>query len=353
MQAIVLEDQGVLNLRNRDMPGAEKDPAENAEVLVRTAATGICGSDIPRAFAGKAYHYPLVLGHECSAVVEDGGGSDYSRGDRVVLFPLIPRADDPFTAIGEYALGNGYDYYGSRRDGGMQEYLRVSAANLRPVPNHVSLLEASMTEPAAVALHGVNKFRDFSAASALVIGGGPIGAMVAQFLRIRGCVAVWVAEPDSRKRTILETMGFEVIDPTATDTVDAIRDLTGGEGVQCVVEAVGLPVTFEQAFRCCATRGELVLMGNIAGSLELSETLVSSVLRRELTIYGTWNSRITPLGRSEWDEVLLRLGRSLQVKSLISHEVPIAEVPDTMRAMYDRSMWFNKVVVIMDSNNAF
>ncbi|TVR66927.1 MAG: galactitol-1-phosphate 5-dehydrogenase [Spirochaetaceae bacterium] len=353
MQAIVLEDKGVLNVRNRDVPPPSSEEVEGGEVLVRTVATGICGSDLPRAFQGKAYHYPLVLGHECSAVVEDPGTSEWSRGDRVVIFPLIPRRDDPFTVVGEYALGSGYDYYGSRRDGGMQEYLRVPASNLRVVPDHVSLLEASMTEPAAVALHGVDKLRIQPASSALVIGGGPIGAMVAQFLRIRGCLSVTAAEPDPRKREVLETMGFTVIDPSREDTVQVMRELTGGAGAQCVVEAVGLPATFEQAFRCCATGGQLVLMGNIVGSLELSETLVSSILRRELTIHGTWNSRVTPLGRSEWEEVLSRLGSSLQVKPLISHQVSIGEVPEIMQAMYDRSTWYNKVVVIMDADRAF
>ncbi|TVQ41279.1 MAG: galactitol-1-phosphate 5-dehydrogenase [Spirochaetaceae bacterium] len=344
MQAIVLKSQGQLEIEQRPLP----ERFGPGQALVRVAAAGICGSDIPRAFDGKAYHYPLVLGHEFSAVVEDPADSGLQAGQRVVVFPLLPRLDDPFSLIGEYAVSSDYDYYGSRRDGGMQQYLWVPRANLIPVPDHVSLVAAAMTEPAAVSLHAVSKLRVASATVALVIGGGPIGVMVAQFLRIRGCTAVWVAEPDGRKRELARNLGFDVIDPTAEDTVAAIAERSNGRGADCVVEAVGLALTFEQAFRACATFGQLVLLGNPAGSLSLSAELVSTILRRELTIYGTWNSKVTPVGHSEWDEVLGRMGQTLVVEPLISHRVTIAEAPAIMEAMYSRQTWFNKVIVQMD-----
>ena len=66
VKAVVLENNGVLSYKDVDMPV----PVNTQDVLVRIAAVGVCGSDIPRAFHGKAYHYPLILGHEFSAVVE-------------------------------------------------------------------------------------------------------------------------------------------------------------------------------------------------------------------------------------------------------------------------------------------
>ena len=345
MQAIVLKGQGQLEIEERPLP----ERFGPRQALVRVAATGICGSDIPRAFDGKAYHYPLVLGHELAGVVEDPADSGLEAGSRVVVFPLLPRREDPFSLIGEYAVSSDYDYYGSRRDGGMQQYLWVPRANLIPIPGHVSLLEAAMTEPAAVSLHAVNKVRVVSDAVALVIGGGPIGVMVAQFLRIRGCTVVYVAEPDQRKRAVAQGLGFETIDPATADTVESITERSHGRGADCVVEAVGLPETFEQAFRACATFGQLVLLGNLAGSLSLNEKLVSTILRRELTIYGTWNSKVTPTGHSEWDEVLQRMGKTLVVEPLISHRLAIEETTSMMNAMYNRTAWFNKVIVQMDA----
>ncbi len=342
MKSLVLTSNGVLSIQERPLPKR----VGPGSVLVRVAAAGVCGSDIPRAFMNGAYHYPLVLGHEFSGIVEDGADSSgYVKGDRVVVFPLIPDPADPFVQIGELAVSSGYDYFGSRRDGGFQEFLQVPEENLLKVPQHVDLVAAAMTEPAAVALHGVAKLTIPVKATALVIGGGPIGLMVAQWLRIRGAAQVIVAEPDDRKRPIAEELGFVTIDAKKLDTVETVRDMTDGGGASCVVEACGLPVTFRQAINSAATFGQVVFLGNIHGSLELTEREVSSILRRELKMFGTWNSKITPAGKSEWDEVLFRLGRELRVKELISHTPTLEESPQILRGMFEKSFWFNKVVI--------
>jgi hypothetical protein len=169
-------------------------------VLVRVGGVGVCGSDLLRFAYGTAYHYPLVLGHEFSAVVDEvPDGSRFAPGDKVAVFPLLPREGDPFTQIGEWALGAAYDYFGSRRDGAMAERLWWPEANLVPVPAHVPLVHAAVVEPAAVALHAVRKLRVPAHGSALVIGAGPIGALAAQWLRILGWTKVFVADVDSRK----------------------------------------------------------------------------------------------------------------------------------------------------------
>ena len=342
MKSVVLSSNASLSVQERELPASI---GENS-LLVKVAAAGICGSDIPRAFLNGAYHYPLVLGHEMSGIVEQSNGSELFREeDRVVIFPLLPNPSDPFVQIGELAVSSGYDYFGSRRDGGFQEYLQVPEANLIRVPDHVDLLEAALTEPAAVALHGVSKLRIPTAATALVIGGGPVGLMVGQWLRIRGAARVLIAEPDDRKRRIAEELGFGIVDPKLGDTVETVQEVTGGRGAECVVEACGLPQTFRQALNSAATFGQVVFLGNIEDSLELGKKEVSSILRRELTIYGTWNSKITPAGRSEWDEVLLRMGRELQVGPLISHRPSLDEAPSTLKEMFEKSFWFNKVVI--------
>ena len=84
MKALVLESNGNLVVSERVVPPAPCDPS----LLVRVAACGICGSDIPRAFDNAAYHHPLVMGHELSAIVEEScTGSRFKAGDRVAVFP--------------------------------------------------------------------------------------------------------------------------------------------------------------------------------------------------------------------------------------------------------------------------
>lgn len=342
MKAAVLEAPDTLV--HKEIPDPE--PFGKRPVLVRVGGVGVCGSDLLRFAHATAYHYPLVLGHEFSAVVEQSpDDSRFATGDKVAVFPLLPRQDDAFTQVGQWALSEGYDYFGSRRDGGMAERLWVPEANLVPVPQHVPLLHAAVVEPAAVALHAVHKLTVPAAGTALVIGAGPIGALAAQWLRILGWSRVLVADVDTRKLDIMRGLGFEVIDASVRDTVTAAKELTSGLGVDAAVEASGLPVTFLQCLRSTAPQGQVLVLGDLKGDVTIPRPLISSLIRRELVVLGTWNSRITPAGRSEWDMVVTHIadGR-LQVAPLISHTPPLEEVPQFMGDMAAGRVWSNKVV---------
>ena len=341
MRAVVLTGPNALAVTEV----AEPKKVGHRPVLVRVGAVGVCGSDVLRYGRGKAYHYPLVLGHEFSAIVEEvPEDSRFRRGDRVAVFPLIPSPDDPMTAIGEYALATDYDYFGSRRDGGLEERLWVPEANLFKVPDGTPLAHAAMVEPAAVALHAMRKLEIPAHATALVIGAGPIGALAAQWLRILGCSRVIVADVDERKLGLMSSLGFETINAAAEDTVDSVGALTGGRGPDIVVEATGSPAALVQGIRAAAALGQVMLLGDLSGDLLLEQKVVSSILRRELRLYGTWNARVTPVGHSDWDMVIHHLGTDLKVDELISHVRPLSEAPATFEQLLNRDIWYNKVL---------
>ena len=342
MKALILEEDKKLTVGERPLPSRVSDD----DLLIRIAACGVCGSDIPRGFENGAYHHPLVMGHEFSGIVaEEKTGSEFRSGDRVVIFPLIPtNRQDKAYATGDYAQCKEYDYFGSRRDGAFEEYLYVPEANLFRIPDHVNILHAAMTEPAAVALHGVRKLHIRAGDSALVIGGGPIGNMTAQWLRIHGCDRVMVADIDERKLTIAADMGFTAINSRATDLVAEVHRLTDGEGAPRVVEACGLPQTFLQAVQGAATFGEVVFMGNIHGEFTIGEKDFSSILRRELTIYGTWNSKVVPRGQDDWSTALRYMDRELIVAPLISDVVSLDEGPAIFDSIVHRKNFHNKVI---------
>jgi len=342
MQSLILEAPGQFTFQPDGLPPVER-PSEDS-VLVRVAACGICGSDLPRAFdPGGAYHYPLVLGHEFSAVVQEEGFG-VKPGDRVTVFPLLPKPGQSEYDTGDFAQTTNYDYYGSRRNGGMQQFLQVPVRNLFPIPDHVKLLHAACTEPAAVALHGVRKLRIAAGDTAVVIGAGPIGNMTAQWLRIGGCRRVFVVDVDARKLKIAANMGFEPINASAGDPVQQLFDLTDGKGAQRVVEACGMPSTFAQAIACAAVFGEVVFMGNIHGEFRLGEKAFSSILRRELTLHGTWNSKIVPRGTDDWSTVLKYMDRELQIAPLITDTPTLAEGASIFSSIRERRRYHNKVI---------
>lgn len=341
MKAAIL--YGVRDIRIEDVPVPE--PAGTAPTLVRIDAVGVCGSDVLRFGVGKGYGFPLVLGHEMSGTLaEDSPSGRLKAGTRVAVFPCIPNPDDAMTEIGEYTLSTGYDYFGSRRDGGLEEYLRVPERNLFELRDDMSVMEGAMVEPAGVALHAVRKAPVSANASALVIGAGPIGMLAAQWLRVLGVTRVIVADVDERKRRLADRLGFETIDATAGACDEQVLERTAGRGADIAVEASGLALTFLQAINAAAHSGHVILLGDLRDDAVLAKETVSRILRRELVLHGTWNAKITPRDGSEWDMVIAHLGRSVVGVDLISHVIDIDDAQQAFTDLADRALWSNKTI---------
>ena len=310
MKALVLEENGKLVWRECQLR------VVGGWYRMRIAAAGICGSDIGRGFKGGAYHYPLVMGHEFSAVVEEAPkGGKYAPGTLAAVYPLLPCGTCAACAKGFIQLCERYDYFGSRRDGAFAEELYVPESNILPVPDGVTPEEAAMTEPAAVAYHGTHGFEMGQGASALVIGGGPIGLIAAQWLRIRGAGEIAVADIDPLKLEFAAKFGF-----VAMDAEDATRSSRSAD-YDVVVEACGVSATRTMAVELCARKGVVSFIGNPADDWTFPKALFSSVLRKELAMRGNWNSVPDP----DWRETLEHAGRDLNLKDLVTARVPMAD----------------------------
>jgi L-iditol 2-dehydrogenase/galactitol-1-phosphate 5-dehydrogenase len=348
MKSLVLEsDKNLVLHTDAPIPNAV---AENS-ILVKVASCGICGSDIKRGFGSGAYHYPLVMGHEFSAfVAEDAADGTYKKGDRVAVFPLIPtNLNEPAYQTGDYAQLKEYNYFGSRCDGAFAEFVRVPIKNLFRVPDHVDMVHASMTEPAAVALHGVRKMNITAGDFGVVIGAGPVGNMTAQWLKIHGCKDVAIVDIDEKKLKIAQEMGFITINSLTTDAVKEVFNLTNNLGANRVVEACGLPQTFLQALNMASRNGEVVFMGNIIGEFKIGEKDFSNLLRREVTIYGTWNSKTVPSGNDDWTTALNYMDKGLIVAPLISDVVPIEKGKEIFDSILEKKKFHNKVIIQLSS----
>lgn len=346
MKAAVLH--GINDLRYENMPIPS---VEEGEVLVKVKAAGACGSDVPRIMKKGTYRFPLIPGHEFSGeVVELGKNTSNTKiGDRVAVIPLLPCLKCDYCQIGEYAQCDDYDYLGSRSDGGFAEYVKVPVSNLVAVPENVDLLEASLTEPVSVALHALRRTGVDAGDDVVILGTGPIGLMLAQWAKIMGAGRIFLVDIVEEKLQLAQKLGFtDCINAKKEDAVEAIIDETDGKGVDLAIESAGTAVTFKQCIQVVRKLGKVVFMGNIETDVVLDAKIVSSILRKQIAMYGTWNSSFASLPKNEWATSLSFMNDGLNIKSLISHRFPLGRAKDAIEMMFYKKECFNRVVFIFD-----
>ncbi|NSW78940.1 MAG: galactitol-1-phosphate 5-dehydrogenase [Chthonomonadetes bacterium] len=344
MNALVLHAVG--DLRYEQVPTPQPGAGE---VLVRVAYCGVCGSDIPRIFVKGTYRFPLICGHEFAGVVErcGEGVQRVSPGDRVTVFPLLWCGRCSACERGRYAQCEHYDYLGSRRDGAFAEYVVAPERNLLKVPDGVSLQEAAMTEPAAVAYHALRRAGGVAPGETVAIfGAGPIGLMVAQWARVMGASQIALFDVVDEKIALAQRLGFTHAYHSHR-AEEIIASLTQGKGAHVCVEAAGVPQTLLQACACARSGGRVVLLGNPAGDATVPTGLWSQLMRREVNLFGTWNSEYAVYSEDDdWHTALRAMAEGwLQLMPLVSHQVPLSEAVHTLHAMREGKGFFCKVLI--------
>lgn len=336
MRALVLEGRGRLRLAEVPLP----EPREK-EALIRVRACGVCGSDLPRIFGDIAYFYPLIPGHEFAGEVVATGGTDDAEwvGKRVAVYPLLPCRRCSHCELGQYELCEDYGYLGSRQNGAFAEYVVAPVANLLPLPDNLSFEEGALAEPAAVALHAVRQVGKVLGESAAVFGLGPVGLLVGMWLKLSGVRRLIGYDTDERKFPLARSIGFDVTLYPSFFPADK-------EGIDIVVEASGSPQALLDALKLVRKRGRVILLGNQEKDVLLSPEDFGRVLRKELTIFGSWNSSFALLD-SDWKKVLDLAGSGrVSFAPLISHRIRLEEAPAFLLGMRERKIPYVKVVLI-------
>ena len=350
MDALVLHAVG--DVRYEVVARPEPGPGE---VLVQIGYCGVCGSDIPRVFVKGTYHFPTICGHEFAGTVAEVGAGvdDFRHGDHVAVFPLLWCGKCEPCEKGQYVQCVDYDYLGSRSDGGFAEYVVAPRQNLVRVPDGVSLEEAAMTEPAAVALHALRRAGGCSVGDTVaVFGVGPIGLMVAQWARAMGANRIILCDIVPEKLALAGGLGFtHMVNGRLTDPVGAIESMTDGAGAHLCVEAAGVPQTTSQALQAVRRGGRMVLLGNPSADVTLPAALLSQAMRREVTIFGTWNSEYSASGGDDdWRAALDAMAsKMLDLLPLITHRVPLSNGAYALRMMRDGSEFCSKILIHPES----
>ena len=342
MKACVLHGVGDLRYENAATPEPRED-----EVLIRVGACGVCGSDIPRVFEKGTYSFPTIPGHEFAGTVVATGGEAGREmiGQRVAAYPLIPCRKCFACRQGEYQLCARYDYLGSRSDGAFAEYVRAPVWNLVPIPPEVSMDEAAMTEPAAVALHASRQGEMKPGDTVAVVGAGPIGLLVALWARAEGAAKVLIFDVDDARLDTARTLGFDALcNPHEADPAAIVAARTE-IGCDVAIEAAGTSSALALSLQCARPMGTVVALGNPAGDMTLAQDAYWAIPRKQLRIVGSWNSSFSDGPRNEWRTVLEAMAsKRLDVRPLITHRIDLRSLPRMMDSLRDKSVDAIKVL---------
>ena len=312
-----------------ELPDPEPGPGE---VLVRTQACGICGSDLHAAQhtedfvntsreAGGAFKLttfdPVVLGHEFSATIVDYGPGTERRlpvDTLVTSIPVLLR-DRP-EAVG----------YSNEIPGGFGEYMLLSERMLNPVPAGTPASAAALTEPLAVGYHAVNKASLSGNEACLVIGCGPVGLAVITALRARGAGPIVATDFSPGRRRFAALQGADIVLDPAVDEPFKSGDIKGRP--LTVFECVGVPGVIDDIFLRAPRDTRIVVVGVC---LQTDHIRPLIAINKELSL-----NFVLGYSVEEFAESLecIADGR-FDISNLISHQIGLADVAGAFEALKD------------------
>lgn len=343
MKAVRMYAPGDLRVEDVPVPHVEDD-----EALVKVMAVGVCGSDIPRANVYGAHVSPITLGHEFAGQITQVGKNvtKFKVGDRVTCPPLIPCFECEWCKMGQYSLCEHYDYYGSRRDGAMAEFVSVKESNLLKIGDNISYEDGATVDPCANALHAMARAQFQPGESVCVYGAGPIGLFAVQYAKIKGASKVIAVDIWDEKLEQAKKVGADVVINSKNEEVAAkVKEATGGMGANVVIDFSGVPAAQLECLHCASKLGRVILLGISHKGLDLSDKEVDLIMREQLDIRGSWNSFTEPFPGSDWtDSIVLYEKYGMTAKDIISHRLPLDEAPGIFRKIKEGGFFFSKIM---------
>lgn len=321
----------VIEIRDVDKPKIAPD-----EVLIKVAATGICGTDLEiyDAIVPLPISLPRIFGHEFSGVVTEVGEriTDVSIGDNVVAETGIVCRKCRFCKMGKHNLCPNRKPLGLAWDGAFAEYVKVPGINVHVLPDGLSLNEAALTEPTAVAVHAVIERAQVKAGDTMaVIGTGPIGLLTMQCSRVAGASMILSSGHHDNRLKVAKDIGADVIvNEKRENVVKRAKQLTEGFGVDIAFEATGNPSAVKQAIAMTGKGGKVAIIGVHPKPLKKFDTV--DIVYNEKTILGCWTHT-----SSTWERALSLLSsKKINVSPLITHVLPLERIEYGFRLVKNR-----------------
>lgn len=327
MKAVVYDAPRRFSVREVRTP----EPAPR-EVRVRMTQAGVCGTDLHLHEGQFLAVFPMTPGHEMLGVVDQlgEGVTGLELGEQVVVNPNRSCGSCSFCREGRPLLCENLGGIGTTLPGGFAEYVVApwdavfSAKGLHPDT-------AVLTEPTACAMHGMQVLRATPGSTALVIGAGPTGLLLAQLLRSSGAAHLTVAAPLAYQLETATALGvdrtYQMDRSRLPDDVAALLALSGGGGYDVVVDATGVERVAEASVGLVRNGGTALFYG-VADESDRIQVSPYEIFRRELTIKGSF----AELDSFPAALTALRSGR-VRTDHLITHRFPLEQYGEALEAV--------------------
>ncbi|PKM90860.1 MAG: hypothetical protein CVU87_00570 [Firmicutes bacterium HGW-Firmicutes-12] len=317
----------------------DKPVCKPSQVLVKIAYAGICGSDMHNYRKGMFMTYvPEIMGHEFSGtIVEVGEGvQELSTGLQVVGDPRVPCGQCQWCLEEQINLCPQLGFIGEVSPGCFAPYLLMDPAKLLIIPPEVPLLEVTMVEPLAVAVHIIRSsgLHTMQANETIgIIGAGPIGLLAMMTLKALCGVRTIMIDITPERLELAEKLG-------ADKCLNSVTKMDENS-VEAAIEAVGLGLTLQEAMRCLKPQGKLVMAGLYE---EPSFLDPNPIVTKELRLIG-----INTYEKADLHEAvnLIKQGK-VKVRQLITDIIPLQEIPRVFRDLDIKGKTSAKVVISMD-----
>jgi NADPH2:quinone reductase len=302
---------GYEGLKLADLP---KPAVTEGKVVVRITAAGVTPLDYT-ILSGKFHGSkpPLVLGNEGAGVVEEGGGTDYPAGSRVMFFGA----------------------YGAFEDGTYSEWVAVRKEDLCLIPDNVDDVSAAGIPVAYLTAQVALTRAGFRAGKTVLSPaiGGSIGNAVTQLTRASGAKHAMSSTTNHAKAEQAKALGFnEVIDTSLESLADGVRRITGGYGADIVVDGIGGDV-LSQALGALAFEGSLTTLGYSASrqtTIDVTNVIGPQTSIRGLNMFAQPKAVVT----EAWN-VIVPLLKSGAIKPIVAKPFPLADAAEALRYLIE------------------
>ncbi len=285
MKALFLNGVENISIEDVGLNDLDKD-----EVRVKVEACGVCGSDI-HSYFGKnpLISYPVVPGHEFSGIIVESRSKSFKTGDRVAVDPNIACNKCRYCISGRKNFCRDFVSIGNNIHGGFSEYVNVPDSQLYRIPDNVSFIEASVTEPVACIIHGLDIIHARVGESALILGAGFIGLTFLQILKNMGYNPLMVSELNEYRLNTARSLGADIV---SGNLYDYVMEKTDNNGVDLIVETTGNMKLFEGSLDIISNTGRILAFA-VYDPDAYAKIKPSVIFRKEITITGEFTNPYT------------------------------------------------------------